>query len=474
MCFLTVEELICMAEEQPRTRRRLTTPILLMRRALGRPYLFMAAVLLIIGAIWFIRLALEEFLLLDRLINVYTNEAQVKMDTFAIKPGVTADVLEVLVQEGDAVQKGQVLVRLAQDDILIELRKAEAVAEGIAQQVQEMRLEIPLAIERARGEVSRAQALLETKEQAYQRAQELLFVERDRVDKTLREQDASLEAARARLREQETSWREADMALQRTRTLFADGIVPQDRLETAQLTLERARARLQAAEEQVRQVQEQYPSRDSPLMTRVHEKDLQRHGAEIKEQRAALALARTNLRLVEAGEQRLKVLEAKYKEALTQVETSQLRLAKTIVQSPVDGIVGYRKVEPGETVKGDAGNPPIMLIHDPRSSVIEAQVWESDIRRVAIGRPVEIWIDAFKTSTLGRGTPFRGRVARINPTTYSEVAGLPPERFFTRRERKVPVKIALQDPDPGLRAGMLAEVLILVDDGAVAQEQRRR
>jgi multidrug resistance efflux pump len=462
-----------MAEEHTRATRRYIL-IILLRRALGRPYLFMAAVLLIIGALWFIRLALEEFLLLDRLVNVYTDEAQIKMDTFAIKPGVTATVLEVLVQEGDPVQKGQVLVRLAQDDILAELRKAQAVAEGIAQQLQEMHLEIPLAIERARREVTRAQALLETKEQGYQRAQALLLVERDRLDKMLREQEASLEAARARLREQDTSFREADMALQRTRTLFADGIVPQDRLDAAQLALERTRARLQAAQEQVRQVQEQYPARDSPHMTRVHEKDLQRHGAEIKEQRAALELARTNLRLAEAGEQRHKVVEAKYKEALAQMETAQLQLAKTTILSPVDGIVGYRKVEPGETVKGDPGHPPIILIHDPRSSVVEAQVWESDIRRVDIGRPVEVWVDAFKTSSLGRGKPFRGRVMRINPTTYSEVAGLPPERFFTRRERKVPVKIALEVSDPGLRAGMLAEVLILVNDGAVAQEPRHR
>lgn len=466
-----------MAEEHTKVRRRgkrRGTPLLLIRRAIGRPYLFMAAVVLIIGAIWFIRLALEEFLLLDRLVNVYTNEAQVRMDTFAIKPGVTADVLEVLVQEGDPVQKGQVLVRLAQDDILAELRKAEAVAEGIQQQLREMRLEMPLAIERARGEVARAQALLESKEQTYQRAQELVTVEQDRLDKTLREHEAALEAARARLREQETSVREADMTLQRTRSLYDDGIVPQDRLDAAQLALERARARLQVTQEQVRQAQEHYPARDSPPMIRVHVKDVQRHSADVKEQRAALELARTNLRLAEAGEQRLKVIEAKYKEALAQVEAAQLKLAKTVIQSPVDGMVGFRKVEPGESVKGDPGHPPIMLIHDPRSSWIEAQVWESDIRRVEIGRPVEIWIDAFKTSSLGRGVPFRGRVSRINPTTYSEVAGLPPERFFTRRERKVPVKIALQDPDPGLRAGMLAEVLILLEEGAVAQEKRQR
>jgi membrane fusion protein (multidrug efflux system) len=462
-----------MAEHNARSRRQLS-PIIFIQRALGRPYLFMAAVVLIIGAIWFVRLALQEFLLLDRLVNVYTNDAHVKMDTVAIKPGVTAEVLEVLVKEGEVVQKGQELVRLAQDDILVELHKAEAVAEGIQQQIHEMRLEMPLAIEQARGEVAQAQALLEAKERTYHRAQVLLTVERDRTDKMLREQAANIEASRARSREHETSVREAELTLQRTRSLSEDGIVSQDRLDVAQMNLERARARLAAAQENVRQVQEHYPSRDSPQMIRVHEKDLQRRRAEVKEQWATLGLASTKLRLVEVSEQGLKVLEANYKAAWAQVEAYRLKLAKTIIRSPVDGIVGYRNVEPGEMVEGDPSNPPVLLIQNPRSSWIEARVWESDIRRVRAGRPVEVWIDAFKTSALGRGRPFRGRVLRINPTTYSEVAGLPPERFFSRRERKIPVKISLDEVNPGLRAGMLAEVLILLDDGAMAQEQRPR
>ena len=101
---------------------------------------------------------------------------------------------------------------------------------------------------------------------------------------------------------------------------------------------------------------------------------------------------------------------------------------------------------------------------------------EGDLARdmyVIVDGSVEIWVDAFRTSALGRGKPFRGRVVRINPTTSSEISGLPPERFFTRREQKVPVKISLDSPDPGWRSGMLAEVLILVDDGAAAQAQRK-
>jgi membrane fusion protein (multidrug efflux system) len=180
------------------------------------------------------------------------------------------------------------------------------------------------------------------------------------------------------------------------------------------------------------------------------------------------------LQMVELREQRFKVLEARYKEAQAQVETARLKLAKTIIRSPVDGVVGQRNIEPGSLVRGDAANPPLLIIHDPAARWVEANVWESDISRVRVGRPVEIWVDAFRTSALGRGKPLRGRVVRINPTTSSEISGLPPERFFTRREQKVPVKIALDSPDPGWRSGMLAEVLILVDDGAAAQEQRSK
>ena len=442
------------------------------RRALGRPYLLMAAVVLIIGAIWFSRLALQEFLLLDRLVNVYTNDAQVRMDSYAITPVVTAKVLEVLVTEGDRVSRDQVLVRLDQEDVLAELRQAQAIAEGIAQQVEELRLELPLAIEQARHEIDRAAAALEISQQAAQRAQVLLDVQRDRVAKMVAEQQAGLEAARARLREQEAALRETEMALGRARSLFEEGIVPQERLDAALVTFEREQARLSAAQGQVRQAQQHYPSGDSPEMIRVHEKDAQGAAAQVEEHRAALGLARTELRRVEElGPQRLKVLEARHEEAKARVQALELKLSRTVLRSPTDGIVGYNRIEPGEMVKGDPSDPPILVIHDPRSLYVTANVWESDISRVRIGRPAEVWVDAYRLHVLGRGKPYRGRVKRINPTTAAEMSGLPPERFFTRREQKVPVKIAIEDADPGFRAGMLAEVLILVDEGAIAEEQ---
>ena len=115
------------------------------------------------------------------------------------------------------------------------------------------------------------------------------------------------------------------MNLQRAQSLSQEGIVSQDRLDAARTAYERAQARLRSVQEQVRQAQEHYPSGDSPQMIRVHEKEIERQRAEVNEQKAALEVARTNLRLVELREQRLKVQEAKHKEALAQVEASSLK-----------------------------------------------------------------------------------------------------------------------------------------------------
>src|SRR5439155_4067837 len=103
-----------------------------------------------------------------------------------------------------------------------------------------------------------------------------------------------------------------------------------------------------------------------------------------------------------------KVLDARYKEAQAQVGTARIKLAKTIIRSPVDGVVGQRNVEPGSLVRGDAANPPLLIIHDPETRWIEANVWESDISRVRVGRSVEFWVDAFRTITMVLGKLFHG------------------------------------------------------------------
>ena len=157
----------------------------------------------------------------------------------------------------------------------------------------------------------------------------------------------------------------------------------EERLDAALMTFERVQARLSVAQEQVRQAQQHYPTGDSPEMIRVHEKDTHGAAAQVEEHRAELGLTRTELRLAELGQQRLKVLEARHEEAKARVQALDLKLSRTVLRSPSDGVVGYNRIEPGEMVTGDPGDPPILVIHDPQSLYVTANVWESDISRCA-------------------------------------------------------------------------------------------
>src|SRR5262245_60126421 len=85
-------------KSMPARARRRVPLVGLIRRAVGRPYLLMAAVVLMLGAIWFTRLALQEFLLIDRLVNVYTNDAQIKMADYPLKDSVTDELSGVPVK----------------------------------------------------------------------------------------------------------------------------------------------------------------------------------------------------------------------------------------------------------------------------------------------------------------------------------------------------------------------------------------
>ena len=99
----------------------------------------------------------------------------------------------------------------------------------------------------------------------------------------------------------------------------------------------------------------------------------------------------------------------------------------------------------------------IALLHDPSSVYIEANIRETEIRRVAPGQPVRIEVDAYP------GRAFAGRVLRIGEAATSQFALLPnpnPSGHFTKVTQRLPVRIEVEDPSAPLRPGMMVEVFI--------------
>ncbi len=95
-----------------------------------------------------------------------------------------------------------------------------------------------------------------------------------------------------------------------------------------------------------------------------------------------------------------------------------MNLAKTVIASPIDGIVISRNVDVGQTVAASLSAPTLYLIAADLSQMqLNASIDESDLGQVAEGQAVRFTVDAYPTET------FRGVVkqVRLNPVIASNV-----------------------------------------------------
>ncbi len=161
----------------------------------------------------------------------------------------------------------------------------------------------------------------------------------------------------------------------------------------------------------------------------------------------------------EAGETdlislRISQLEIDARRRQEEAKTRALHLKRHVLASPIDGVVDEVFVEAGEHV---AAGQRVALMHDPTALWIDANIKETDVRRVKPGARVRITFDALP------GRVWRGRVERIRDATLSEFALIPsanPSGVFTKVTQRIPARIALEGETPPLRAGAMATLRI--------------
>ncbi len=103
-------------------------------------------------------------------------------------------------------------------------------------------------------------------------------------------------------------------------------------------------------------------------------------------------------------------------------QTTRLNLGRTVIRSPVDGVVLTRSIEPGQTVAANFSAPELFTIAEDLAKMkIELAVDESDIGQVEAGQAVSFTADAFPDRQ------FKGRVeqVRLSATTTSNVVTYP-------------------------------------------------
>jgi membrane fusion protein, multidrug efflux system len=162
---------------------------------------------------------------------------------------------------------------------------------------------------------------------------------------------------------------------------------------------------------------------------------------------AAAAAAETGIKTLEA---RLATQNFRVKEASIAQDRAQLDLSKTMVTAPISGIIAMKNIDVGKFVQ--PGQTLFAIVKE--NTWIVANFKETQIKKMTVGQPVEIKVDAYP------GKVFKGHIESLQPGTGSVFSLLPPENAtgnFIKVVQRIPVKIVIEtpfDPDHPLWPGM--------------------
>jgi HlyD family secretion protein len=138
--------------------------------------------------------------------------------------------------------------------------------------------------------------------------------------------------------------------------------------------------------------------------------------------------------------------EAQVTQAAANLKQAEVNLDKTIITSPIDGIVVARNVDVGQTVAASFQAPTLYVIAADLSRMqVKASIDEADVGRIATGQPVRFTVDAYPNDS------FSGTVeqVRLNPTIEQNVV-------------TYAAIISAPNPDLKLRPGMTANATVEV------------
>lgn len=142
--------------------------------------------------------------------------------------------------------------------------------------------------------------------------------------------------------------------------------------------------------------------------------------------------------------------EAVAKQRQAALAAAQINLERSVIRSPVDGVVIKRSIEPGQTVAASLQAPELFVIaKNLRDMQVDTAIDESDVGRMQTGQRATFTVDAFP----GRG--FDGTVSQVRKAAQNV------QNVVTYN-----VVVTFQNADGQLLPGMTANVRIATDSRA--------
>jgi membrane fusion protein (multidrug efflux system) len=172
--------------------------------------------------------------------------------------------------------------------------------------------------------------------------------------------------------------------------------------------------------------------------------------------RVAFELAKANKDRAEAlapsgvvSQQELQNAQSAYASAQANLQAVSVRFHETKIDSPIDGVVSQRRLDPGVLVGPNAGTGTILTVQRNDILRVFVPVNEKDASRVRLGQAASVEFDAVP------GKRYTGKVVRLSPA-------------FDPVTRTVDAEVHLVNPGE-LRSGMYGRGILVtaVHPGAV-------
>ena len=270
-----------------------------------------------------------------------------------VKSKVAGLLAHLAVEEGDAVEQGQLIARLDVPELEAQRDQVKAQLEG------------------ARARLDQAQVSSQLDEKL--------------IGSQVEQARANLRAVQASLTEAETRRRDAARVHENKRQLFEmGGYVSQNEVDSAKAALDLATQQERSARERVR------------------------------EQEAAVAIAEARQAELEMSESRVAEARASLRQIQDSLAEIESRLRDAVIRAPLSGVVIGRHFREGELITAVSyygAGAPIVTIGDLSTMLVKVDLNEVDVDKVQLGQSVEIKADALPDRT------YEGRVTRISPAS---------------------------------------------------------
>jgi multidrug resistance efflux pump len=304
-----------------------------------------------------------------------------------VSPQIGGQIERLAVAEGDTVKKDQPIAVIAPDELKADTAYYTHNVEGLSQQVRE------------------SEAALR-------------FQERQTTDQ-IHQAESTLAATEAQVAAANADLENARLTFTRTQDLAKDNVISAQELDQARTTLAAAQAKVEALRKQS------------------------------DAQRAAVALARSNVEQTAVRRSQMQAQERMAAAASAQRRKADVRLSYTDIRAPIDGIVDVLAARIGEVVT--PGQPIVTLIN-PDDLWVRVDVEETYVDRIRIGDKL--------TVRLPSGAEAEGVVF------YRGIdASFATQRDVSRTKRDIKtfeIRLRVDNKDRHLAVGMTAYVLLPV------------